>query len=425
MPADDSRERLIAAIAFAGYVLALVAGFALHQRATPGPVVDEILHGWLIRRTLSGAFSLADVARAQLPMLPGYHFAVGWLADRFGTDLAVLRRISFALACGLIPAAIYAARAQGRDHWVARALQVLLIPWLPVMCWLVYSDAASMLAVLLGYGLWRAGRVWPAGLLLAVACAVRQNNLVWALALAAIQWVEAAGWHPRDWRVALPRELPKLLPFAAPVAVVATFYALHGSLVIGDPDKHPVGLHPTQVYFLAVVAVLLYAPDIARDLPRQAGLWIARVRGRRWLVFAGALLATVFYLATLENTHPYNQSLRMTGGYADLDDHLIGWLDANLATRLAGFAALWVFAEYWIERFWRGPRPVQSLGLLAASAVFLLPSWMLSFRYTLLPLAFLALTAGRPALADRATAFWHVLLAVAVAAAFLDGSWFW
>lgn len=407
------------------YVFVLIGSFAAFKLTYPYMIVDEYNHRDLIRLIVGGIFTFDMIEKFPIPMIPGYHFAMAAWGKLLGTDFQTLRLVSFLHTLLLVPVVILAARAHRRESWFPRSMQILLLPWLPVMTWLIYTDIPSMLYVILGFYFWRTGRFGFSAGALTVACLIRQNNIVWAVSFAAIHLIEEAEINPRRLLSALRKRFSSILPFTVPVLAVLPFVIARGKLSMGHARFHPGGIHPTQIYFLALIFFLLFAPDFIRDMGRQMRSWKDRFARKQYfwpVLFAGGYLV---YMLTIENTHPFNQTLKMMNSFYDSDDYVIKVLNMNFLTRSAGFLVLWIVGEYLLESVRKSSRPVQLAGLLVASALYLLPSWLISFRYTLIPLAMFTLSSDRPAISDRVNLIWYLTLSIAVTTAVLLQLIFW
>jgi hypothetical protein len=424
-PSAGAGERRAAVAIGLWFALVLGLGLLLVPALCPLAVVDERWHLLLIQAIAAGEFSFDLVERLRLPMLPGYHALMAALGYPLGLDLAAVRAVSLLHSLLLVPVAIAAARARSSEHARARALEVLLIPYLPLLCWLVYTDAASLLYVLLGYLCWSRERMVLAGIALTAACLVRQNNVVWAAALAAVSLVEALAAGPRgEVRPlgVLRAQALRLSPLALPFAVVAALVLSRGALVAGNRPFNAPAPHPTQVWFQALLFLGWLAPQVAADLGRQARAWRARLAVRPLAWAALVLAVAVAFHLSLEVTHRWNVRLHAEGGRVEVLDVLFGRLAGVAAGRVALFAAFWVLVDHLVEETRRSSRPALLAVLLLAAPLYWLPSWMLSYRYGLVPLALHALASEVPATARAGGPWWQVGLTAATSAAFLSGA---
>lgn len=407
------------------YVFVLTGGFAAFHMTYPFMIVDEPRHSGLIRFIAAGKSSFDMMEKFFLPMLPGYHFAMAAWAKLTGTNFQALRLVSFLHSLFLVPVVILAARAHRLENWFPRSMQILLLPWLPVMTWLIYTDVASMLYVILGFYFWRTGRIGLSAGALTVACLIRQNNVVWAVAFALIHLVEEAGINPRRLPAVLRKRFSSVLLFIVPVLVVAPFLITEGNLVMGHVVFHPGGFHLTQIYFLALLFFLLFAPVILKDMGRQLKSWKDRFSNKQYLWPVLLVGAYLVYMLTIKNTHPFNQTLKLMNWFFDSDDYVLKVLTMNFLTRSVGFIMLWILGDYFFESVRKSSRPVQLAGFLLASVPFLLPSWLISFRYALIPLALFTLSSDRPAISDSVNLIWYLTLTIAITTAFLLKLIFW
>ena len=224
-----SRAALFVVVVLTGYVLAL-----------PGPTRILAPGGWLLERFVWwDSFHFLRIAdRGYLPpglpccdqaFFPGYPFATRAMSVLTGgsTVLAGLLVTQLAASVAVVLLHRLAAESVAGDGTVAGRTcdpdvgrtAVLLLAVSPFSIFLssVYSESLFLAACL---GAWLAGshrRWWLAGLLAAVAAAVRINGLFLAAALAVMYLGQLRAQGRR-----LPR--PDVLALALPAAVVAGYF---------------------------------------------------------------------------------------------------------------------------------------------------------------------------------------------------------
>ena len=224
-----SRLALFLVVTLTSYVLAL-----------PGPTRIHQAGGWLLERFVWwDAFHFLRIAdRGYLPpglpccdqaFFPGYPFAVRALAALTGAGTVLSGLLVTQLAASVAVLLLWRLAVQSAGDRRAGDTAVLLLAVTPFGLFLssVYSESLFLVGCL---GAWLAGlqrRWWLAGLLAAVAAAVRINGLFLAVSLAVMYLGQlhadaqrantqrAGGWlRPRRDALAL----------ALPVAVVAVYF---------------------------------------------------------------------------------------------------------------------------------------------------------------------------------------------------------
>ena len=218
----------------------------------------------------------------RLTMIPGYHAIVAGLSWVFGgLSIRAVRAYSFLLACGAIAAFYFAARADAEERPIVRTLQLAFLPIGFPLFFLMYTDATSLLFVMLMMLAAIRNRPWQAGFLGLAACLIRQNNIVW-VAFAAL-WMHAveSGW---SWST-LREELGRYWAFLLTAVSFIVFVWMNGGVALGDAGAHPLSRgHLGNVFFLLFVCSLMLAPMLAarwrewlRPLRQlQAWLWLTQ-----------------------------------------------------------------------------------------------------------------------------------------------------
>ena len=358
------------------------------------PHTDEITHYSQIWLFAQGDWRLLP----ELTTIPGYHLLVAAILKLSGAVSLQGARLASA-AFGLCAAAgFHALRARlWPGTQTLTTAQFLVLPILVPLFFLAYTDVLAL--ALLLWATWASvnGRHWLAALLLAGLVLVRQHLVVWSglLALFALQPTDLR--HAlRDWR----QHLPVLAPYLLPVVGFVAFWLGNGSISLSTSQA---GLHPdlslhggNLLFALALVGAVLPL-HVLRALARAL---------RHRLAIPLALLpavALVFWIG-FRADNPYN------GVLPDfyLHNRLVLWLVADpwlraLAALLAGAASVTLATT--------ALRPAHGRWLLAVGALFLAASWLIEFRYAMVPLVlWLALREPATRRVEVATlAGWFVL----------------
>ncbi|KAL2916541.1 glucosyltransferase [Polyrhizophydium stewartii] len=455
------------AAAAAALSIVLAALTAVVSTSVPEPYMDEIFHVPMAQKYCQGRFDEWDpkittppglylVAAALLSSLRSAGHAAG-LA--LGADSAVLATLEAAGACSTANLrAINAGFGIGtlvlmdcllsKLHPGARrsttAFAALAISLMPVAFFfhsLFYTDSGSTFFVLWAYLLSLQDRFLMSGIAAFVSVWFRQTNIIWTVFIAAtvafrkvgssksdagttahclgtelrgvihlVQIVSAfvlhALWH-------LPRLLLVLWPYVLCVGAFVGFVAVNGSIVLGDKDNHMAGIHVPQLYYFAgfsaffalfpaqVLQSLLAAPGaLFRSLghPESAAIMLAAPAVmletiRRFTIEHPFLLAdnrhfTFYIWKNVFRRHP-------AARYALVPGYLFaGW--ALLRRLGAKQHVLWIAA------------------FVGATALVLVPSPLLEFRYFIVPYMLLRLHVG---LAGGAAAVLELAQAAAINAA--------
>jgi alpha-1,2-glucosyltransferase len=341
------------------------------------PLSDEVHHYRQIQLFLNGRWAVVD----SLTTLPTYHALLAGLARALGaSSLDALRLLTLVLSAGAIAVFREIARTVSPRHADFRALQLLFLPILFPMLFLVYTDVLSLLCV--GAAVLAClRRSFPlAGLLATAAVAVRQSNIVWL----AMVWGMCAlelGAAELSWRFAR-RLLAATWSFGLGVLGLAAFVLWNGGIALGDRSMHPsLTLHVENLYFLLVLFFLLYVPLCIQ----RAEVAFALLR-RPWAL-VGVSLLLILFLFSYEIDHPYNQPAYD----AFVHNRLLHAFAATPAAR-AVFVAAAALSALTLASV-PMPRP-SFLALYPAAVAALLPVWLVEQRYYLVPFALFQVLRG-------------------------------
>ncbi|WP_432722866.1 hypothetical protein R0381_001432 [Jeongeupia wiesaeckerbachi] len=364
-------------------------------------VGDEVVHEAQIRRFLLGDFSIDP----RLTTIPGYHLLVAALSWPFGAySLATVRGISTLFGTALV--LVYALLLRERFGAVSpqRLMQFAFFPIFLPYFYLAYTDVLSLLLVF--GGLWLALRrqAIPAALILALSMCVRQQNVIWLLAVPVLVYCRDSGF--RWCRETLKAQLAGgAAVYGLALAGFAVFVLWNGGVAVGDRGAHQLsGLFVGNVFFMLLLYAIFLLPSVIANLP--ATLAYARHHGAAPLWLAALL---VVYLFGFQNSHPYNA---IQPEYF-LRNGLLTLLSSSLPVKLLFFIPIALAALDWLAMAQRRPE----LYVIAAFSVLaLLPSWLIEQRYMMIPFALLLLyrDEDRPGVQALTAALYAVVAVVFV-----------
>ncbi|KAJ2744597.1 glucosyltransferase [Coemansia sp. BCRC 34301] len=385
----------------------------------PAPYMDEVFHVPQAQRYCQGQFGVWDPKLTTPPglylisMVPAYLLRMlspfdgsRWCSPEF------LRSTNWALSL-LLFWTIYGLVRQLQPclSAVATAATTLSLSLFPVSFFLhhmYYTDTASLLLVLLSYLLSLSGRHVTAGIAGFFSLWLRQTNVVWIVfigASAALRQIQSRAHiaQPSDSLLRSAVQLCKwvarldgnvgsalllLMPYAGVAVCFVAFVHVNQGIVLGDKSNHEPVLHVPQIFYFCSYVIGLSAPTI---LPLASPLWFARqcvarpVRNTVLGLSLGAAMALCIHRYTIE--HPFLLSDNR---------HYPFYIWKNIFRRhwLARYAAipLYVYAVTAINCcLSRDTLALWRLALVLCTAVVLVPSPLLEFRYFTVPYFFIRL----------------------------------
>jgi alpha-1,2-glucosyltransferase len=366
-PATERAAWMVAALALAGGTL-LMLGVPAR--------VDEVVHFRQVAHFVDGDWGYLE---PNLTVWPGMHALTAAALKLAGAQsLDAARVIGLAYAVALLAAFCGLRRAVAGPAGARLAtLQLLFVPILFPLLFVVYTDVAALAAVLACTWMAVRGRHLAAASLLLVAMAFRQNSIVWGLVPAWFAWqaVPAGLEAPARMRAAAR----VLWPYAIPVLAFVAYWLAHGSVSLSaaQADVHPdAGLHAGNVVALLACAAVLLPLHVVAGV--RAFVAAARADRRWWLLPVAVLGAA---LALFEVDHPFN----LVFPEFFLHNRVLAWTQAGWAGKLA-FAALAATGACALARTrLHGPRP--GVPLVAATLLALASAWLIEPRYFLVPFA--------------------------------------
>lgn len=362
------RRLFLFAVSLSVWLAVLVYIHAGHLQTQ---VVDEAVHIPQIRSFLEGRFAI----HPWLSMIPGYHLLVAGIMWALGMESVYVMRVISAtfglLACLLF----YRIRLTlGDSAACRRATSFFFLPLLFPYDFLVYTDALSLLLVLVSLLAMLKQRHLMAALVITAAIAVRQNNVVWAgfLALFAVfPLLMESRWRPwQNWRDILPIVTMYLFPVVAFVAYWAWNGTIAYSKVIAQyhPDNK---LHLGNVYF-TLFLLLVFFPCHAMHGAKRLMLVIRR---KPWLILVLLLcVASIKLRGSWDNYAAADYFVRN----AIIEAVRSGWPRYIFAIAVVLGAAGMMSARFIVPPGWL---------VYPFSAVYLSSSWLIENRYSIIPVA--------------------------------------
>ena len=383
-----------------GVVLGALFIAALAAMRHRGSYTDELDHFAQVQLFLRGEWRVIHT----LTTIPGYEAVVAAILSLFGADSLKSARLVNAAFALVVVGAFHALR---RRVWpgteTLATAQLLVLPILVPLFFLVYTDVFALALLLLATLATLASRHWISGALLVALVLVRQNEVVFAGFLAALAaWPI---WQERG-RAALREILVAAIPYALPVIVFLAFWAWNGSISLSKEQStlHPdVSLHAGNLFFaLFLAGVLLPFHAIA-----GFGEFLARARTKPWLVAIPLLVFAAFWFG-FRSDNPYNAQFPT---YFIRNGLLLAIANEPVVRAIAGTIVTIAACGLAPTRL----EPRAAYWLYPVAALFLAASWLVEQRYALVPFVlFLAFREHRGRGIEWATAALWLLLAVFV-----------
>ncbi|KAG2187304.1 hypothetical protein INT44_004989 [Umbelopsis vinacea] len=408
-------------VVVSAYAASLLATAAIVNATVKDPYMDEIFHIPQAQRYCKADYWTWD------PMIttpPGLYLIsssiltplMQWLQQDLCTT-AILRGTNIIFATGILVvlSKLLKVLHPGIDS-TRLSLYALALGCFPVSLFytfLYYTDTGSTFFVLLSYLLAKQRRYWSSGLIALISLAFRQTNIVWLIFTAGISAVDILGvnkksddlsqtlYNPvadRATSIAqylqsvqslvilaitkLPQLIPRLSTFVLSIGAFASFIYWNKGIVLGDHSAHVAGLHfPQLFYFISFLTFFALPFMVDTKIMKRAMQQLQTLSLVRFISAAAIASGMLYLVHNYTYEHPYLLAdNRHYSFYLWRKLYKRHWSVRYLLTPI-------YMACGWLCYITIAPS-VTVLFLLAfsaATALTLVPSPLLEFRYFIIP----------------------------------------
>ncbi len=368
--------------------------------ATHGTMGDEGFHWSQLKLFLAGDYKMDP----SITNIPGFHFIVMLFAKVFVLEgLPALRTYSLVLGTLSIFAFYLCARALRPGEAHLRTYQYAFLPILFPFFFLLYTDATSLLFVLMA--LWAAvsRHAKTAAIFAILSVCIRQTNIIWLFFI--LLYVLLDQGFIDEFFVSVRRHVSRItLTFTSSLArkpwkewlgtlwvfglgfvLFAIFVKVNGGVAIGDKGAHPFpAFHLGNVYFLLFCFFFLFLPIHVANLGKISEM-IAK-RKLLWMLFILGFFA--FYMLTFVNDHYNNQA----GLAFFLRNKILVFYTKTLVHKAVFFLPIvYAVLSLCVIRY---DKKIFFF-LYPFTLAFIVPSWLIEQRYYLVPFAIFLLARER------------------------------
>lgn len=293
------------------YVLVFSSIFLIHLIAfvlikDHGLMMDEHHNYRQIMRFATGDFRIDP----DLTVVPGYHLFMSVFPRLFGVDwemyylyVPLARGTSLFFSLATVPLFYAAARRLDQQSALIKTLQYSVFPLLSVYFFLIYTDAFSILFIILTLLFLLKHRYPASGLAASVSVMIRQNNIVWLIFFCLLAYLHR--WGNRVDRHTITEHMKRTSTYGIGILFFVVFLILNKGLVAGSQSRQYVQFtltKPQDVFLALFLYSVLFLPSI---VPALKGSIRTVWKYKYWAMLAP--LAYPLYYVYMVNDHPMNQ----------------------------------------------------------------------------------------------------------------------
>jgi len=267
--------------------------------------IDESPHLGLIKKMAEFNFSRDTFEIAA--MFPFYHLVLGLLSRVTGSlSLSSLRFISTIFSFFSVLVFYLIAKQIESKNAVLKTFQYLFLPILFIFFFLVYTDAFSLLLILLSFYFLNKERYKTSGLFGLFSVLTRQNNIIWLAFFVLLMIMKN---FKSDFN---KKSMIKFLSDAAVFILIffgfGVFVILNNGFVLsGMKEIHPLSIHFSNLFLFLLFQFILFLPLNIANFPKIFKVSIRIFRKRPWIVFPIGIFF-IFYIFAFKVDHPFNQN---------------------------------------------------------------------------------------------------------------------
>ncbi len=368
------RPRDIILIFFLIFFIHIGAFFLIKEH---GMMMDEHEHFRQIVRIINDKF----IPDPSLPMTPGYHFVMGYSARVLGwSTFPNIRFISFIFNLATILVFYLIARLIDKGSAWIRTIQYSFLPILFPYFPLIYTDIFSLLVILLSLLALEKEHYTISGIMGAASILVRQNNLIWVVLFNLLIYVRNYGYTIK--RESIRKHIKRTYAFLlAPLGFVA-FYIINGGIAVGSASRQFVFIslvHPGNIFFCLFLFIFLFMPIVL-----SYGKELGRFMGKYKFILPAILFLYPYFALTFLNRHPFNSP----DTTFFLRNELITYFGKDTLHQAIFFAISMISL---VSLFVIKLRQKEYYLFYPATAIILLPVWLIEQRYFTVPFTFFLL----------------------------------
>jgi alpha-1,2-glucosyltransferase len=339
-------------------------------------IVDEGAHYFYIHQLFSGDLTAPN----NTIMIPGYHVAMAALA--YVLNISSLPSVRFlTMVFTYLSIFVFLLLLLSTQNYAVspfnKALQYIFFPIFFIHLFLVYTDHFSLLFIFLSLYFLFKQQYRLAGIMGIASCLIRQNNIIWMLFMVVYVHYEKHGFK---FNLEILKSSIKdfwvfFLAFGIFLIVV---FLNDGKVSMTDPKgAHPsFSFHFGNVYFLLFSFFYLFLPLNIANRAKINDL----VKQNKWVIL-WLLVFFIFYMLTFVNDNPNNSN--PAGMYYYVNHTMLMIFTSSVFLKVLFFIPI----AYSVLSIAVTELHKKSDYLLYPFTIlFLMPSWMVSTRYHMIPL---------------------------------------
>lgn len=262
-------------------------------------VIDEPHHCKVIEEIVE--HNITDKTFQRVTTFPGYHFVIGLLSHLFkNPSLSLVRSLSTIFSFLSVLVFHLIAKEIEPQKAATKTLQYFFFPFLFIFFFLVYTEAFSLLLVMLSFYFLTKGRYKTSGVFGLLSVLVRQDNIIWLGFFVLLIILEKG--KLRLGKKQILSFLSEASIFIFSFGALVAFLFWNKSFVLSDPGAHPFSIHFANLFLFFLLHFFLFLPLNISHLPQLVKI----IKRKPWIIFP-MIIFFVFYIFAFKADHPYNQ----------------------------------------------------------------------------------------------------------------------
>jgi hypothetical protein len=348
---------------------------------------DELPHGAQVYNFIHDKWDTVH----NLTVYPGYHMIIAFFVNFFGFDQFNYYRLISMLLCLFFSLLLFPRVTEGR---VKLVVMFFLVPFALPFFFLLYTDILGLIFILWMYYLATKKNYIGSGIYALFAVLCRQNNIIWVVYILVYILIEHYDFKIKDMFL----DSKKFLYFILPFIFIGIMLIIYGSFTPGDFKAHNLNTVSFGNFILFFfLFFMMFLPYMLKKVIELYNFNMDKIG-----IYLMYIVLTALGIFFFKGDHPYNQ----------YNIFLHNMLVLSMENILVKFIIIFISVVCGFSLFmfkFKGMKFNTILLFFFTTLIFFSISWMIEFRYMLIPFYLLMFMIKDELIKDKES-YWYTII---------------